>query len=361
MKTKRKNILSIVGARPQFIKLAPVSRAIRRYFNEIIVHTGQHYDDNMSGVFFDVLKIPQPDYNAGIGSGLHGSQTGKMMIELEKIILKQQMDAVLVFGDTNSTLAGALVATKLQLPLGHIEAGLRSYNKTMPEEINRVLTDHSSDWLFCPSKTAVVNLEKEGIRTGVYFTGDVMYDALLENVKIAHKNCRVIDNLALSAKKYYLATLHRPATVDDPANMKPVLQSLDACPLPVVFPVHPRTRTRILTWFNNMAFPNILFIDPVNYLDMLQLLRAAEKVITDSGGVQKEAYFLKVPCVTVRTETEWPETVASGWNTLVPFNANAIYTEITRLFQVKNESTNFYGDGRAAIKIADILTRDLLP
>ncbi len=310
-------IVTVVGARPQFIKAAAVSRVLRRTCTEVLVHTGQHYDDNMSKVFFDELDVPPPDCHLGIGSGGHGAQTGAMLAALEEVLVREKPDRVLVYGDTNSTLAGALAAAKLHLPVAHVEAGLRSFNRRMPEEINRVLTDHLSDLLFCPGETAVAHLAAEGIVAGVHAVGDVMHEALRHAVALAERKTTVLERLGLAPNGYALATLHRAENVDDPARLAQLLAALRevARRQPVVFPVHPRTRRRLAAG-GAAATAGLRLLEPQGYLDMVRLEAGAAVVLTDSGGMQKEAYWLRVPCVTLRDETEWVETVREGWNVL---------------------------------------------
>jgi UDP-GlcNAc3NAcA epimerase len=327
-------ILTVVGARPQFIKLAPLSKILRENgINEIIVHTGQHYDENMNDLFFKELEIPDPDYNLGIGSGNHGEQTGRMLIEIEKIILKEKPNLVIVYGDTNSTLAGALAASKLHIKLAHVEAGLRSFNKRMPEEINRVLTDHVSDILFCPTQTAVENLKNEGITNGVYLVGDVMFDALLHFSKISDMKSNILERLNINQKEYYLATIHRAENTDDHERLKNILTAISKMDEIVVFPIHPRTRKMVNYYGLNglLKNNNVKVIDPVGYLDMLKLEKNAKAILTDSGGVQKEAFWLKVPCITLRDETEWIETVNLGWNRLVGSDVEKILEAVRDL------------------------------
>jgi UDP-GlcNAc3NAcA epimerase len=327
-------ILTVVGARPQFIKLAPFSKILRENgINEIIVHTGQHYDENMNDLFFKELEIPDPDYNLGIGSGNHGEQTGRMLIEIEKIILKEKPNLVIVYGDTNSTLAGALAASKLHIKLAHVEAGLRSFNKRMPEEINRVLTDHVSDILFCPTQTAVENLKNEGITNGVYLVGDVMFDALLHFSKISDMKSNILERLNINQKEYYLATIHRAENTDDHERLKNILTAISKMDEIVVFPIHPRTRKMVNYYGLNglLKNNNVKVIDPVGYLDMLKLEKNAKAILTDSGGVQKEAFWLKVPCITLRDETEWIETVNLGWNRLVGSDVEKILEAVRDL------------------------------
>jgi UDP-N-acetylglucosamine 2-epimerase len=327
-------ILTVVGARPQFVKLAPLSKILRENgINEIIVHTGQHYDENMNDLFFKELEIPEPDYNLGIGSGNHGEQTGRMLIEIEKIILKEKPELVIVYGDTNSTLAGALAASKLHIKLAHVEAGLRSFNKRMPEEINRVLTDHVSDILFCPTQTAVENLKNEGITKGVYLVGDVMFDALLHFSKISDMKSNILERLNIKPKEYYLATIHRAENTDNYERLKNILTAFSKMDEIVVFPIHPRTR-KMINYYgldDLLENNNVKVIDPVGYLDMLKLEKNAKAILTDSGGVQKEAFWLKVPCITLRDETEWIETVNLGWNRLVGSDVEKILKAVRDL------------------------------
>ena len=311
-------IATIVGARPQFIKAAAVSRQLRRICTEVLIHTGQHYDDNMSRVFFEELEIPPPDHDLGVGSGGHGAQTGAMLAAIEDVLEREQPDRVLVYGDTNSTLAGALAAAKLHVPVAHVEAGLRSFNRRMPEEINRVLTDHLADLLFCPGSTAVANLAAEGIVAGVHPVGDVMYEALMHAATLAEEKSRIREQLRLSAGGYALATIHRAENTDDPARLGRLLGALRAVSrrMPVVFPVHPRTRHRLHGRGDSLGYGDVRLLEPQGYLDLVRLEAGAAVILTDSGGMQKEAYWLQVPCVTLREETEWVETVQQGWNVL---------------------------------------------
>lgn len=351
-------ILTVVGARPQFIKAAPVSRELRKTHQEVLVHTGQHYDHNMSDVFFEELHIPRPEYNLGVGSGSHGRQTGEMLAGIEEIILREKPDLLLVYGDTNSTLAGALAAGKLHIPVAHVEAGLRSFNRLMPEEINRVLTDHVSDKLFCPTDTAVRNLAREGLTEQVYNTGDVMYDALLYNVKIAEGKSTILQNLNLKSQHYMLATVHRAENTDVPERLKQILLALAAAAKEIILPLHPRTRNKIkdlgLDYILGEA-AHITCIEPVGYLDMLMLEKHSAKIITDSGGVQKEAYMLKIPCVTLRDETEWVETIEAGWNTLAGSGIEEITDKIISFWPTAAWTQDVFGDGQAARKIAQLL------
>ncbi|HJH26371.1 MAG TPA: UDP-N-acetylglucosamine 2-epimerase (non-hydrolyzing) [Methanophagales archaeon] len=347
-------IASIVGARPNFIKCAPLSRELRKEFDEVLIHTGQHYDYDMNKIFFDELGIPEPDYHLEVGSGTHGEQTGEMLKRTEEVLIKETPDLVLVFGDTNSTLAGALAASKLHIRVGHVEAGLRSYDKSMPEEINRVLTDYCSDILFCPTETAVENLKKEGIKNGVYLTGDVMVDALKENIEIAEKKSKILHELGLRPKEYYLATLHRAENTDDFERLSNIVDAF--CELEnLVFPCHPRTE-KFLKQFDlwDKITKEIKVIKPVGYLDMLMLEKNARKILTDSGGVQKEAYILKVPCITLRENTEWVETVEDGWNVLTGAEKEKIVNKAND-FEPKGEQRDVFGNGDASERITKLL------
>ncbi|MEO7003343.1 MAG: UDP-N-acetylglucosamine 2-epimerase (non-hydrolyzing), partial [Ktedonobacterales bacterium] len=340
--------VSIVGARPQFIKLAPVSRAVREAgHDEVIVHTGQHYDERLSGTFFSELGIPQPDYNLEIGSGQHGAQTGQMLTTLEATLQSVQPDGVIVFGDTNSTLAGALAAVKLHIPVAHVEAGLRSFDRRMPEEINRVVTDHVSARLFCPTQAACDHLRAEGITRGVEVVGDVMYDVLRQaEPQLAARAETLLPGLGITSGAYTLATIHRAANTDDPQVMARLAQGLSALDMPVIFPVHPRTR-KLLDSYGVSFGANVRQVAPVGYLDMLALQRYAHRIVTDSGGVQKEAFLLRVPCVTLRDTTEWTETVEVGWNTLVGSDPQALLDAFHRPTPPR-PARNPYGEGDAA-------------
>jgi UDP-N-acetylglucosamine 2-epimerase len=321
---------------------------------EVLVDTGQHYDANMSDVFLQELEMPRPDRNLGIGSGSHGEQTARMMLALEPLLLSEEPDLVLVYGDTNSTLAGALVATKLGVRLAHVEAGLRSFNRRMPEEINRVLTDHSADLLFCPTQTAAENLRAEGITRGVHTTGDVMADTLLRFLPRAKESSGAPARLGLEATSYVLVTLHRPSNVDDLRRLASLLEVLARLEDRVVFPVHPRTRVS-LSELGYSPAPNITLVDPVGYLDMLALEANARRIVTDSGGVQKEAYILGVPCVTCREETEWTETLETGWNVLAGIEPEGVLEAILRP-PPGGERPQLFGDGHAAERIVELLS-----
>lgn len=349
--------LTIVGARPQFIKAAPVSRELRKDNVEILVHTGQHYDENMSKVFFEELNIPEPDYNLGIGSASHGEQTGKMLIEIEKVIIEENPDVLLVYGDTNSTIAGALAASKLNIPIAHVEAGLRSYNKKMPEEQNRVLTDHLSDILFCPTESSVENLKEEGLKEGIYNVGDVMYDSILYNIDIARKHSNILNDLNMTANGYYLLTIHRAENTDIKNNLITILEATNSLNKEVIFPIHPRTKNKMNEYKKTQSeYKNISFIEPVSYLDMIYLIENSIKVLTDSGGVQKEAYFLKTPCVTLRNETEWIETLENNWNVLCEINKKSIINKTKKdLLNLKRGRKTNFGCGDSAKKIVNTI------
>lgn len=321
-------ILSVVGARPQFIKLAPLSAKLAGVHDEIIVHTGQHYDYSMSEQIFNDLDIRKPDIHLGIGSGSHACQTAGMMIALEQAMLAKKPDVVIVFGDTNSTLAGALAAAKLHIPIIHIEAGLRSFNKNMPEEINRITTDHISTYLFAPTQTAVINLTDEGLSSQTTLTGDIMVDTMNNNIKIAMEKSNILDKLKIEPNNYNLLTLHRDYNVDDTATLKNLLTQLSGLNEEIIFPVHPRTRKMLSSSFSLPK--NIRLTQPQGYLDFIVLEKSSRRIISDSGGIQKEAYILKKPCITLRTETEWVETVEEKWNLLVSPLDNEIAKKIIR-------------------------------
>jgi UDP-N-acetylglucosamine 2-epimerase len=352
-------IVTVVGARPQFIKAAPVCKALRAAGHaEYLAHTGQHYDYGMSQVFFDELGIPQPDINLEIGSGSHGQQTGQMLIRLEEILLAERPDWTLVYGDTNSTLAGALAAVKLRIPVAHVEAGLRSFNREMPEEHNRILTDHMADRLFCPTQTAVDHLRSEGITAGVHLVGDTMYDAVRQFSAMAQERSTILARLGLAPKGYLLATIHRPYNTDVPENLAGILAAFAEIAEPVIFPVHPRTRKKIGDLGRQVGADNPRMIEPVGYLDMLALQQNARLILTDSGGIQKEAYWQGVPCVTLRTETEWVETVAAGWNVVVGADGARI-VQAVQTFTPPAARPLAYGDGCAAAHIERLLQKEV--
>ena len=334
-------IVSIVGARPQFIKLAPISEKIKKIHDEVIIHTGQHFDSEMSDNFFNELGISDPHFNLNINSGLHGEQTGRMIIEIEKVIIRENPSLIIVFGDTNSTIAGALVGSKLQIPIVHIESGLRSFNKKMPEEVNRVVTDHISDYLFAPTPSAVKNLEDENLSKKCYFTGDIMVDSLKLAIEKT-ESCKILEKLKLEKKDYYLLTLHRPYNVDNPKKLAKILIELGKLSKQVVFPVHPRTR--IIIEKNDLILPKNIFLSiPLGYLDFVMLQLNSFKIITDSGGIQKEAYILKKPCITLRSETEWVETVQAGWNLLLDPNEDNSIADHIEAFYPSNTYEHIFG------------------
>ena len=340
-------VVSVVGARPQFIKAAPVSRALRRRNDEVLVHTGQHYDPNLSAAFFDELEIPEPDHNLGVGSGAHGAQTGTMLARIEEVLLEERPDRVLVYGDTNSTLAGSLAAAKLGMHLTHVEAGLRSHRRTMPEEVNRVVTDHLSDLLLCPTGQAAENLSREGITRGVHVVGDVMADALDSALARLEARPGVLGRFALDRDDYYLATVHRAGNTDNRERLGGILAALQRLDRKVVFPMHPRTRAAIERFELAMPAPPVVVAEPLGYLDTVALESHARVILTDSGGIQKEACWLGIPCVTLREETEWTETVAHGWNVLAGADPDRIVSAVRSARRPAGEK-RLFGDGRAA-------------
>ncbi len=376
-------IVTIVGARPQFIKAAAVTRAVQRYnkrstfrqrVQEILVHTGQHYDYLMDGIFFKELGLPKPDYHLGVGSGSHAKQTGRMLERIETVLKRENPKIVVVYGDTNSTLAGALAAAKLSIPVAHVEAGLRSYVRSMPEEINRVLTDHLSALLFCPTSQAVKNLAEEGIKPGrgrvVKKVGDVMFDSILYYSKVAEEKSTILKDLSVSSstpnselqtQNYYLATLHRSENTDDPSKLRSILGALNEIgeKTRIILPLHPRTKKMLKVYRLFSKVKNVQFIEPVSYLDMLQLEKKAKAILTDSGGVQKEAYWFKIPCLTLREETEWGETVRARQNVLVGTEPDRIVREIRHLEmrRLAKARPGIFGDGKASHKIVEWLTK----
>ena len=347
-------IVTIVGARPQFIKAAPVSRILRQVHTEFLIHTGQHYDPELSKVFFDDLGLPPPNVNLQVGSGPHGEQTGRMLAEIERHLDHEKPDWVLVYGDTNSTLAGGLAAAKLQIPLAHVEAGLRSNNRSMQEEINRVVTDHLSQLLLCPSDQAVKNLNQEGIFKGVHEVGDVMADSLSQSSQRAQTESKIIEQLKLMPGQYLLLTLHRAENTDNSDRLHGVLSSLEQTGEKVIFPVHPRTRKLLSSLQFPIPLKNIEFIPPLGYLDMIRLSGCARVILTDSGGLQKEAYWLGIPCLTLREETEWVETVQTGWNKLVGTHPQRILQGLSAI-NPPIDRPSLYGDGNTAQRIIDLL------
>lgn len=339
-------IVSIIGARPQFIKAAVLTKIIEKEpgVNEVLVHTGQHYDENMSKVFFDELEIPRPHYNLEVGSGSHAYQTGMMLQKIEKVLLSEKPDWIIVYGDTNSTIAGALAASKLHIKIAHVEAGLRSFNKLMPEEINRITTDRISDLLFAPSLNALHLLKNEGLERNAVFTGDVMFDSILFYQKLAGKKHKLSD--VTDEENFYLATVHRQENTEDKTRLQSIFDAFSELDLPVVLPLHPRTLSKL----SKITFSdNVKIIEPVSYLEMILLLKNSKKVLTDSGGLQKEAYFLKKPCITLRDETEWIETIEGNWNFITGTNKELILEKV-KVNQFAQQK-NYYGDGKAGEKI----------
>lgn len=350
-------ILTVIGARPQFIKAATVSRAVARRdgLREVIVHTGQHFDANMSDIFFEELAIPRPDHHLGIGGGSHGAMTGRQLEAIERVLLDEKPDWVLVYGDTNSTLAGALAAVKLHIPVAHVEAGLRSFNKRMPEEINRILTDHAADCLFAPTQTAVQNLRAEGVAEDkIHQTGDVMLDASLFYRERARKPAW-FDSLGVDAGTFVLTTVHRAENTDDRERLDGIFKGLAASGAPVILPLHPRTKAR-LAEFGIEPAAHLHVVDPVGYLEMVWLEDNCTFICTDSGGVQKEAYFFGKPCLTMRDETEWVELVEHGWNRLVGTESARIVDGVRKIAEPQATSA-LYGDGKSADAVLDVLQR----
>jgi UDP-N-acetylglucosamine 2-epimerase len=354
-------IVTIIGNRPQFVKAAAVSRRLRERHEELIVHTGQHYDDELSRIFFEELDVPRPDRELGTSSGSNTAQTARMLGELEPVLAEAAPDLALVYGDTNSTLAGALAAAQAGIPVGHVEAGMRSFDRSMPEELNRVLTDHASDLLLCSTETAVSNLEREGARGQVYLVGDVMADVSLAFREIAAKRAEergsVLDDRGLEPGEYVALTAHRPGNVDDPSRLERLVELIEALPFKVAFPVHFRTEARLESagLFDRLEqLEHLEMTPPLGYLDFLELLRNAGAVLTDSGGVQKEAYLLGVPCLTLRDTTEWVETVEAGWNVLVDLDKEAALAALDR--EPPAERPELYGGGHAAERVLDVVS-----
>jgi UDP-GlcNAc3NAcA epimerase len=351
---ERLKVVTIVGARPQFVKASGLSRELRKMHQEILVHTGQHYDHSMSGVFFEDLGMAPAEVNLAVGSGAHGAQTAAMLKGIEDVLLTEKPDWVLVYGDTNSTLAGALAASKLHVPVAHVEAGLRSYNRRMPEEINRVITDHLSNLLLCPGETATRNLSLEGISKNVHVIGDIML-AVLEWAK-QHAGSRfltVLDSLGVKEKKYVLATIHRSENTDDPERFSEIVKALNSINETVIFPIHPRAR-KVISAGNYALKPHVHLVEPLGYIEMVALTASARLVLTDSGGLQKEAYWLAVPCVTLREETEWVETVQAGWNVLAGSSSEKILAAV-RSFAPPSSRPPLYGDAQVAAKCVELM------
>lgn len=344
-----KKIFAVVGARPQFVKHAPMELALKGQVQLKTIHTGQHYDKNMSDLFFEQLKLRKPDFMLNVGSHSHAVQTAKMLIDIEEIFKKENPDGLIVYGDTNSTLAGALVASKMDIPVFHVEAGLRGYNKNLPEEVNRIMTDHISSLLFAPTKVAVENLKKEGIENGVHRSGDIMFDMTLlaQSEKIAAAN-------PYPNMEYYLCTMHRPYNVDEKSRLLKILKALNQLKYQVVLPLHPRTKKSIQNFEIDLtAFPNLMIKEPVSYFENIGLIKHSQAVITDSGGVQKETYFLKKKCITLRSETEWVETLNNNWNHLVFNNLDTIQDHLDIMPGVFVE--DYYGKGQAAQVMAEVI------
>jgi UDP-N-acetylglucosamine 2-epimerase (non-hydrolysing)/UDP-GlcNAc3NAcA epimerase len=348
-------ITSVIGNRPQFIKAAAVSRRIRAHHDEKLVHTGQHYDDEMSKVFFEELGVPAPDVELGVGSGTNTAQTVRMLSALEPVLAEPRPDLVLVYGDTNSTLAGALAAAQAQIPVAHVEAGMRSFDRAMPEEVNRVLTDHTSELLFCSTETAVSNLERESVAGAVHLVGDVMADVSLAFAPIAAERSRALEQAGVHPGEYLLVTAHRAGNVDDPGRLERLVELIERLAGTVIFPLHPRTAKRLAEAGLRIRLEAAATLTPpLGYLDFLELARNARAVVTDSGGVQKEAYLLETPCVTLRDTTEWVETVEAGWNVLVDLDADAALRALERAVPT-GERPDLYGGGNAGIRIRDVL------
>lgn len=353
----RKKIISIVGARPQFVKIAPIATIAQKKFNHIVVNTGQHYDYLMSSVFFKQLFIPKPKYNLGVGSGTHAVQTGKMLIRLEKVLYSEKPHLVLIYGDTNSTLAGALVASKLNIPFAHIEAGMRSFNRSMPEELNRIVADHLSSVFFCFTKTAVHNLKFEGLNKNIHLVDDIMFDTLYNILRRLTLPPKIFKRWQLKDKQYSLLTIHRAENTDNKANLYSIFQALRTSKQKIIFPVHPRTRRALKKYklFFLLENSNIILTPPVSYIDMIELEKHAKIIITDSGGVQKESEFLGVPCITLRKETEWVETVEGGWNTLVGCSETKILNAINNHAKIDRRRRISYDQNRASKAILHII------
>lgn len=356
-------IATILGARPQFIKAALLSQELRKNHEELIIHTGQHYDVQLSDIFFEEMSIPFPDYNLEVGSGSHAYQTAQIMIKLEKLLIAEEPDLVLLYGDTNSTLAGALTASKLQIPIAHVEAGPRMYDKSVPEEVNRIVTDHLSEILFAPTQKSLENLQNEGLNEGIYLTGDIMFDNYRYFSNLANRKSNILKKLNLAGEKYILATVHRARNTDSNENLKAICDSFKiiAENLTLVLPLHPRTETYLKKYdlYDDLDVePNIKMVRPLSYFDMLILTKNAHRIVTDSGGLQKEAYFAKVPCITLDSSTGWSETVEDGWNILADdgriFDGKHI-ADLVAGFQPVNKQNNSFGDGNSRKKMLEVL------
>ncbi len=349
-------IASVIGVRPQFIKASVVSRELRKKYEELLIHTGQHYDYQMNKIFFDQLNIPEPNYHLDIGSGSHGYQTGEMLKKIEAVLIKEKPDIVITYGDTNSTISGALAASKLHIKTAHIESGLRSFDRSMPEEINRILTDHCSDLLFCPTENAVENLKKEGIEENVYLSGDVMVDSLLSNKEIAESKSTILDDLGLKSKEYIVATIHRASNTDNEQNLKNIVDALSELNETVVFPLHPRTEKSLKIYgLYDKLKTSVILSEPLGFFEFIKLMSHSKILLTDSGGIQKEAYVLKVPCITLRENTEWIETVKDGWNVLVGSNKEEITRMATEFHPLLERHRNRFGNGNASKNIVSTI------
>lgn len=356
-----KKVVTIIGARPQYIKTPLISEELRKFATEVIVDTGQHYDENMSDIFLKELNISQPDYNLGVGSDTQAKQTARMLEGIEEILIKEKPDLVVIYGDTNSTIAGALAATKLHIPVAHVEAGMRSFNRKMPEEINRVVSDHISSLLFCPTESSVELLKKEGITKGVYWVGDVMAD-IQKKLKDQSSKLKILEKVSLKPKEYILATVHRQENTDRRENLENIVTAFGEIKDTIIFPAHPRTIKYLEEYGlrDKLAqMPHVKLIEPVGYIEMLELEISAKLILTDSGGVQKEAYLAQVPCITLRNETEWVETVESGWNQVVGTDKDKI-VELTKNFPEPKNHPDFLGDGKAYVKIGEIIRKFLI-
>lgn len=351
----------IVGARPQFIKAAPLLCELETIADTdvVLIHSGQHFDANMSDIFFCELGLRQPEYHLGINSSSHGEMTGRMLGSIEQCLMRAKVERVVVFGDTNTTLAGALAAAKLGVPVAHVEAGLRSWNRAMPEEVNRVLVDHCSTWLFCPTDQAVQNLAREGISRGVHLVGDIMFDAVRMFGEQARERVAILESYRLRPEHYSVLTIHRAYNTQDTRALRSILDACGRLDTPVLFPVHPRTRPLISAGVDLPS--NVILCDPLGYLDMLCVVANACMVLTDSGGLQKEAYFLRVPCVTLRPETEWVETVTAGWNIVAGTDADRIVASVNAILSAPRTSISCFGDGHAARQMCADITADMAP
>lgn len=349
-------VASIIGVRPQFVKASVVSRELRKKHDEILIHTGQHYDYQMNKIFFEQLNIPEPDYHLDIGSGSHGYQTGEMLKKIEEVLIKEKPDLVLTYGDTNSTLAGSLAASKLHIKTAHVESGLRSFDKSMPEEINRIITDHCSDILFCPTKNAVENLKNEGITENVFLTGDVMVDSLLYNRKIAENKSTILKDLGLKSKEYLVATIHRASNTDNEENLKNIVDAFSELNETIIFPLHPRAEKflKIYGLFDKLK-SSVILIKPLGFFEFIKLMDHAKMILTDSGGVQKEAYVLKVPCITLRENTEWVETIEDKWNVLVGTDKGKLIKMVNEFSPQFTINTEKFGTGSASKCISFIV------